>query len=89
MKMVIHCGLGYFKLPKKFCELYGVDEYDPIDRMDKDLISYIEANGNNDSDCSNLYVVEIPDTATDWDIDSYDGIELITYVVDGKLHYAS
>ena len=35
-----------------------------------------------------LKVIEIPDNATDWDIEDYDGIERIVYVVDGKLNYA-
>ena len=28
------------------------------------------------------------DEATDWEMDDYDGIETITYVVDGKLYHA-
>ena len=35
-----------------------------------------------------LKVIEIPDNATDWDVEDYDGIERIVYVVDGKLNYA-
>ena len=35
-----------------------------------------------------LKVVEIPDNASDWEINDYDGVETITYVVDGKLHHA-
>jgi hypothetical protein len=35
-----------------------------------------------------LKVVEIPDTATDYEINEYDGAESITYVVDGKLYHA-
>lgn len=37
---------------------------------------------------SRIEVVEIPDNATDWAMDNYDGIESIIYVVDGKLHSA-
>ena len=29
----------------------------------------------------------IPDNATDWDIEDYDGNETLIYVVDGKIHY--
>ena len=39
--------------------------------------------------CAKLKVVEIPEEATDWEINEYDGLESITYVVDGKLHHIS
>lgn len=87
MKMVINCCFGGFKLPKNFCEEYGMNRYDGIDRTDERLISYVEANSRYDIDCSSLCVVEIPDTATDWDLDEVDGLETIIYVVDGKIHY--
>jgi redox-sensitive bicupin YhaK (pirin superfamily) len=35
-----------------------------------------------------LRLVEIPDTMTDWEKNDYDGIETITYVVDGKIYHA-
>lgn len=38
--------------------------------------------------CGDLRIVEIPDTATDWEIDEYDGWESIIYVVNGKIHHA-
>ena len=43
-----------------------------------------EANGH----FAELKVVDIPDENTDFEIDNYDGIETITYVLNGKLHYA-
>lgn len=86
MKMVINCTYGGFRLPKKFCELYGMGPYSSIDRTDKRLISYVETN--NDIDCSSLCIVEIPDTATDWALNEYDGAETVIYVVDGKIQYA-
>lgn len=43
-----------------------------------------EANGS----FAELKVVDIPDENTDYEIDNYDGIETITYVLNGKLHYA-
>jgi hypothetical protein len=39
--------------------------------------------------CAKLKVVEIPEEATDWELNEYDGLESITYVVDGKLHHIS
>jgi hypothetical protein len=38
--------------------------------------------------CGDLRIVEIPDTATDYNIDEYDGFESVVYVVNGKLHWA-
>ena len=37
---------------------------------------------------SHIEVVQIPDTATDWQISDYDGSESVIYVVDGKIHWA-
>ena len=37
--------------------------------------------------CARLKVVEIPDEATDWKIDEYDGSESLIYVVDGKIQH--
>lgn len=37
--------------------------------------------------CAVLMVVEIPDNATDWELDEYDGLESIIYVADGKIHH--
>ena len=35
-----------------------------------------------------LKVVEIPDNFTDYEITDYDGVETITYVIDGKIYHA-
>lgn len=90
MKLVINrCIGGSFRLPSKFCERYGLDTHDDIDRTDERLISYVEENGGEvEREDSFLHVVEIPDNATDWKLDDYCGIEEITYVVDGKIYYA-
>jgi hypothetical protein len=37
---------------------------------------------------ANLEIVEIPDTATDFEIDDYDGVETVSYVDGGKLYRA-
>lgn len=86
MKMVLNKDYGGFG--------YGVaDEYeDFIDRFsdeekrtDPELVALVETHPDK---CGDLRVVEIPDTATDWEIDEYDGWESVTYVVDGKIHHA-
>lgn len=84
MKIVINGDFGGYGL--------GVDEqYDDFvterqdDRTDAELVEFVETHPHERGD---LCVVEIPDTATDWDIDEYDGFERVIYVLDGKLHYA-
>ena len=84
MKIVLNKDYGGFSLPLEYCDLldcwcydYGMEE-----RLDPVLIKMVEEGCDN----FDLEVVEIPDTATDWAIDEYDGLESIVYVVDGKLH---
>ena len=82
MKMVLNKDYGGFG--------FGVaDKYDDIinrcERTDAELIELVETHPD---ECGDLKVVEIPDEATDWEVDEYDGWESVTYVVDGKLHHA-
>ena len=86
MKIVVNKDYGGFG--------YGVaDEHEDFvrgfandeDRANPELVAFVESHPN---DCGDLEVVEIPDTATDWEIDEYDGLESVTYVVDGKLYHA-
>lgn len=94
MKIVVNNCFGNFELPTEFCTIYELDEYDDIDRADARLIDFLEsyftATGEKSYSgrFSELIVVEIPDIATDWHINEYDGVESIVYVVDGKLHWA-
>ena len=94
MKFVLNECFGGFSLPEEFCEIYNCDKYDDIDRTDKRLIDFLEnyfsATGESSykGTCSYLVIEEIPNTATDWYIDEYDGAESLIYVVDGKLHWA-
>lgn len=89
MKIVINREYGGFSLPEAFCERYGFDTYDDIDRTDKRLINFVEDNGGEvEVFCEILEITEIPDTATDWEIFEYDGLETVIYVLDGKIHHA-
>lgn len=67
---------------------YSFNNYDPL-QVDA-LASLIAEYGSEK--CSGrsakLKVVEIPDACTDYEINDYDGVETITYVVDGKLYHA-
>ena len=91
MKIVINSCFGGFCLSDEAilcleCE-YSF-EYDNR-RTDPDLINVVENLGELASGpFSDLRVIEIPDDATDWELNDYDGLEGITYVLDGKLRHA-
>ena len=84
MKIVINGDYGGFGC--------GVaDEFEDFvnalscDRTNEELVKFVEENPDK---CGDLEVVEIPDDATDWDVEEYDGCEHIVYVLDGKIQYA-
>lgn len=89
MKIVVNREFGGFSLPETFCKEYGFSAYDDIDRTDARLVRFIENNGGEvEVFCGTLEVAEIPDKSTDWELNDYDGMESIIYVVDGKIHWA-
>ena len=83
MKIVINNDWGGYGVG------YGQREYVDIvnkyekDRTNPELVALVENNHIGD-----LAVVEIPDGATDWDINEYDGLETVIYVLNGKIYYA-
>lgn len=89
MIMVLNKAWGGFALPREFCEQFGCDKYDDIERTDPRIIEFVQTHGGEyEGDGVRLRAVEIPDTMTDWEMDEYDGVESIIYVVDGKIHHA-
>ena len=88
MKLVINGCFGGFSLPEGFCEKYGFEScYVDIARDDERLVQWMEEHPEDEGVCTDLQIVEIPDEATDYHIDEYDGFETVVYVVDGKLHW--
>ena len=83
MKIVINANFGGYgcDVSEQYVDL--VDRYED-DRTNPELVAFVE---NHPNDCGDLEVVTIPDNATDWDIQDYDGNEDLIYVVDGKIHY--
>ena len=53
-------------------------------RTSPELVEFVETHPN---ECGDLVIVVIPDEATDWEIDEYDGNESVTYVVNGKIYH--
>ncbi len=91
MKIVINNCFGGFGLSKEaenFMEGKWIDGEDI--HCDPELIALIEREGADKVGASyaDLRIVEIPDEATDFLIDEYDGWESVIYVLDGKIHYA-
>ena len=91
MKIVVNKRFGGFGLSKKACEMLGIDEgddfiYNMRKRHDSELVRVVEelseeANG----DFASLKVVELPQDATDYYINEYDGMENILIAVNGKI----
>lgn len=97
MRIAINTCYGGFHLPEEVEVKLGW-KYDNIDvaytpplRADTEVVNAIDdwlhdhPDGKSSSG-SELRIVEIPDEATDWMIDEYDGAEGVIYVLDGKLH---
>ena len=92
MKVVINVCFGGFGVSKEVYEAMG-EEWDDYGfkfdnyRTDPKFISVVEKLGDKASgSCAELHVVEIPEEATDWRIEEYDGSESVWYVLDGKMH---
>ena len=90
MTFVLNRGWGGFCLPVNFVEehgLAGVYDFDPdLIHINPDLIDWVRHADKHAR--GNLEVVEIPDTATDYELDECDGWESITYVVNGTIFHA-
>lgn len=88
MKIVINVCFGGFGLTEEAKKTLGIKYSEDIERTDARLIKMVETDAVNVADkFAELEVIEIPDEATDWEIDEYDGLENVTYVVNGKLHH--
>lgn len=83
MKIVLNVDFGGYGLgvAEEFEELVDLHQED---RTHPELVEFVETHPKQ---CGDLAVVEIPDDATDWEIDEYDGWERLTYVVNGKIYH--
>ena len=84
MKMVINADFGGFG--------FGVaDQYEDCvrelecDRFNAELVEFVETHPD---ECGDLAVITIPEEATDWEMNEYDGWESIIYVLNGKIVHA-
>jgi len=90
MKIVINNCYGGFSLSDEACEALGLtNPYATISRCDPKLIELVQTMGERiNGECAELAVATIPDEATDWQIQEYDGVENVIYVLDGEIRYA-
>lgn len=92
MFFILNKCYGGFSLSPFAMERLGIsDPYACLTPLQVDALAALIAEfGSERCSGSNakLKVVEVPDTITDWTIDEYDGIEVLTYVLDGKIHRA-
>jgi len=89
MKIVVNKCYGGYGLSNKALNILGIKYEGDIERTDPRLVKVVEADAEKASGhYAKLKVVEIPDEATDYSVDEYDGFESVIYVVDGKLHWA-
>lgn len=91
MKIVLNRCYGGFSLSKHAKDYINFDtnKFDEDYRTSAKLIEFMEQYGEEfgGESHSKLRIVEIPDEATDWEINDYDGYESIIYVIDGKLKH--
>lgn len=89
MKIVLNKCFGGYSVSQACADALGESSRYMVDREDPRLIEMVERDSKWASGTSaKLAVVELPDNTTDWEMDEYDGIESIIYVVDGKIHHA-
>ena len=86
MKMVINANYGGFGFG--VAEQYEdwVRDFDfECDRFNAELVEFVEAHPD---ECGDLGVIDIPEEATDWEINEYDGWESVIYVLNGRIIHA-
>ena len=92
MLFVLNKCYGGWSLSEQAAEILGLDtRYPELDSaMTEKVANLIREHGSEfvSGRCARLRVVELPDNFTDYEVNEYDGIETITYVVDGKLYHA-
>ena len=83
-----HGGFGISEFAERVCSIDPNASLSDI-RVNPDLIDCIEISGADafNGRYAELRIAEIPDEATDWEVEEYDGFEWLTYVVDGKLYH--
>lgn len=87
MKIVVNECYGGFSVSEWAAEKLNLESRYEADRTDTALIALIEEYGAEkvNGDCADLVIAEIPEEATDWTVNEYDGQEELLYVINGKI----
>ena len=93
MKIVVNRCFGGYSLSKEAMDMLGATSaYDYEQcflRADPKLVETVETLGKAaNGRCADLQVVEIPDSATDWLVQEFDGMETVIFVFGEKIHFA-
>ena len=91
MEIVVNRCYGGYGLSDKAAKMMGYEdtfEAEEVKRDDPTLVATVRYLGSDKASggYSELQIVKIPDEATDWMVDEYDGFETVFYVVNGKIH---
>lgn len=102
MKIVLNRDYGGYGLSEAAVKFLGLElrkvetgwgtdvpyyDYFFNDRTNPKLIECIEALGEEaNGPFADLNIIEIPDEATDYKINNYDGWETLIFVIDGKIN---
>ena len=81
-KIVINSCYGGFELSEFAAEQLGVSTYDAEHLRDsEELVALIETYGSQaiSGECAKLKIIKIPDNATGWTVEEYDGKETLIY----------
>lgn len=86
MKYVINRDYSGFHIPRELVNVLPDLPYDGCDeiRADPRLVEWVLAHQGQ----TTLKVVEIPEEATDYLLQEYDGWETVIVVRDGKIEFA-
>jgi hypothetical protein len=93
MKILVNCCYGGFGFSDfgvaKLKENNLMNSNSDLDlRINPEVIKLAEKYGDELFDKhSDVEIEKLPDNITDYDINEYDGLETVIYVLDGKIYY--
>ena len=92
MRVLINTCYGGYRISEECAQALGLQlwEVNELPRTDERLLGLYDYWGSDwisGGHSSHIVAVEIPDTATDWEISEYDGSEEVIYVENGKIHH--